>query len=302
MKTMIFLVRMVSVVRDKIFPKKNYTFAPMRNLYLFLSKTAHIFLFFTLAGVCIYCIYKSSNYKQWAVSAVSKEVTGPFLKWQTQYTDWLYLQTKNEQLVEQNRNLLMLAFNQKRSANTVETVYHGDSLLFSYYSAKVVQNTVHKRNNHFILDKGFNDGIRPDWGVISTEGVVGIIKTVSPNFSVAFPVLHSQFRLSVKIKNTTVFGDLTWDGADIQYAQINNLAHIENISVLDTIVTRQSLIFPQDYPVGIVSFISPKAEGGFFALKVKLFVPFNKLRNVYIVELVNSEELNNLMERAKIDE
>jgi len=275
----------------------------MRSLYLFLLKTAHIFLFFALAGVCIYCIYKSSNYKQWAVNSVVKEITVPFLKWQSQYIDWLYLQTKNEQLLEQNRNLLMLAFNQKRSTDVVKTVYHGDSLLFSYHPAKVVEGTVHKQNNYIVLDKGYNDGIRADWGVISLEGVVGIIKEVSPNFSVAFSVLHSQFRLSVKIKNTTILGDLTWDGTNIYYAQINNIANIdENINAGDTVVTRQSLIFPQDYPVGIVSFISPKAEGGFFALKVKLFVPFNKLRNVYIVELVNSEELNNLMERANIDE
>jgi cell shape-determining protein MreC len=86
------------------------------------------------------------------------------------------------------------------------------------------------------------------------------------------------------------------------YAQINNLANIENVKVFDTIVTQQSLIFPPDYPVGVVSFISPNAEGGFFVLKVRLLVPFNKLRNVFIVEQNYSEELNNLMEGIHIDE
>ena len=275
----------------------------MRNLYLFLSKTAHVFLFLALAGVCIYCIYRSTNYKPWGINSTSKEITGPFLKWQAKYADWLYLQEKNEQLVEQNRNLLTLAFNHKRSANTIDTVYHGDSLLFTYHLAKVVEGSVkNKQNNYIVLDKGYNDGIREDMGVISLEGVVGIIRAVSPNFSIALLVLNSQFRLSAKIKNTTVFGDLTWDGNDMCYAQINNLANIENVKVFDTIVTQQSLIFPPDYPVGVVSFISPKAEGGFFVLKVRLLVPFNKLRTVFIVEQNYSEELNNLMERIHIDE
>ena len=274
----------------------------MRNLYIFLSKTAHVFLFFALAGICIYCIYKSSNYKQWAVNAVSKEITGPFLRFQAKYMDWVSLQKKNEQLLEQNRNLLMLAFNHTRGANTVETIYYGDSLLFTYYVAKVVEGTVNKQNNHFTVDKGSNDGIRPDMGVISSEGVIGIVKDVSPNFSVVLPVLHAAFKLSAKIKNSTVSGVLTWDGADIRYAQINNLAHIESVKVLDTVVTQHSLIFPPDYPVGIVSSISPKTEGGFFVLKVRLLVHFDELRNVYIVEQNYSEELNNLMERVNIDE
>ena len=268
----------------------------MRNLYIFLSKTAHIFLFILLAGVCVYCIYRSISYSPWVISSASKEITGPFLKWQTKYMDWVHLKEENKLLLEQNKNLLMLAFNQKCDTG------NGDSLLFSYYSAKVVEGTLNKQNNYIILDKGYNDGIREDWGVVSREGVVGIIKKVSPNFSVAMLVLNSQFRLSVKIKDNTIFGDLTWDGANIHYAQINNLANIENIRVWDTIVTQHSLIFPPNYPVGVVSFISPKAKGGFFMLKVKLLVPFDKLRNVYIVEPNYLEELNKLMEGANIDE
>ena len=274
----------------------------MRNLYLFLSKTLHVFLFLALVGVCVYCIYKTSDYKQWVFNSMSKEVAGPFLKFQTKYTDWIYLKKENERLLEQNKNLLTLSYNHVRGENIVKQVLHGDSLLFSYYSAKVVESTVNKRNNYVVLDKGYNDGIRTDMGIITSEGVAGIIKEVSPNFSVAMLVLHSQFSIFTKIKNSAVSGVLTWDGEDIQYAQINNLAHIENVKVLDTIVTQHSLIFPPDYPIGIVSSISPKTEGGFFVLKVRLLAPFNKLRNVYIIEQNYSEELNNLMERANIDE
>jgi rod shape-determining protein MreC len=255
-----------------------------------------------LAGICIYCIYKSSDYRQWAINSASKEITGPVLKLQTKYTDWFYLQTENEQLLKQNKNLLTLVFNHIRSENTTETIHHGDSLLFTYHLAKVVESTINKQNNYITLDKGYNDGIRTDMGVISSEGMVGIIKTVSPNFSVAMLVINSQFKITVGIKNSDVFGVLTWDGDNICYAQINDLAHIENVMVGDTVLTRHSLIFPPNYPVGIVSSISPKTEGGFFVLKIRLLVPFNRLSNVYIIEQNYSEELNNLMERANIDE
>jgi rod shape-determining protein MreC len=274
----------------------------MRNLYNFLTKTLSFFLFLLLAGICIYCIYKTGGYRQWALNALSKEITYPLLKLQTEWEEWLYLRNENQRLLAQNKNLLMLAFNHKRTVDTVEDIYYGDSLLFSYHPAKMIENTVNKQNNYIILDKGYADGIRIDMGVISPEGVVGIVKEVSPNFSVVLSLLHSDFSIFTKIKNNDVSGVLTWNGLNIEYAQMNNLAHIENIKVSDTVVTQHSLVFPPDYPVGIVSSIQPETKGGYFMLNIKLLAPFDKLSNVYIIEQNYSEELNNLMERIHANE
>jgi rod shape-determining protein MreC len=261
-----------------------------------------VFLFLLLAGICIYCIYETSGYRQWVLNSLAKELTFPLLKLQTEWQEWLYIKGENQRLLSQNKNLLMLAFNHNRSMDTIENIYHGDSLLFFYHSAKVVESTINKQNNYIVLDKGYADGIKIDMGVISPEGVVGIIKEVSPNFSVALSMLHSQFSIFAKVKNSDVSGILTWDGVNIQYAQMKNLAHIENIKVSDTILTQHSLVFPPDYPIGIVSSILPKTIGGYFVLNVKLLTPFEKLSNVYIIEQNYSEELNNLMERIHTDE
>ena len=274
----------------------------MRKLYIFLSKVANFFLFLVLVGVCIYCIYRTSDYRQWALNSLSKEITGPILKVGSKYSEWINLKTENERLLAQNKNLLALAFNHNRNGDNIETVYHGDSLLFTYHSAKIVENTVNKRNNYITLDKGYDDGIRAGMGIISPEGVVGIIKDVSPNLSVALPVLNSQFSIFAKIKNTNASGILTWDGANIRHAEIKNLPHIENVKISDTVVTQQSLVFPPDYPIGVVTHINNKTVGGFFVIKVRLFVTFDKLRNVYIIEQNYSEELEYLMERAKIND
>jgi rod shape-determining protein MreC len=260
------------------------------------------FLFLLLAGVCIYCIYKTSSYRQWALNTVAKEVTYPLLRLQTEWEEWLRLRDENKRLISQNRNLLMLAFNHTRNIDATEDIYYGDSLLFTYYPAKVVENTINKQNNYIVLDKGYLDGIRADMGVISPEGVVGIVKDVSPNFSVALSLLHSQFNIFAKVKNKDVSGVLTWNGVSTKYAQMKDLAHIENIKVSDTVVTQYSLVFPPDYPLGIVSYIYPETIGGYFMLNIRLLTPFEKLSNVYIIEQNYSEELNNLMERVHEDE
>lgn len=272
----------------------------MRNLYIFIVKTIHIFLFLILGGISIYLIYKSSNYKQWALNAWTKEITGPILKLQSNYMDWIRVRKENSQLFEQNKNLLTIAFNHKFDTSQIETIYHGDSLFFEYHKAKVIESTVNKQNNYIILDKGLHDGIRADMGVISTQGVVGIIKETSPNFSIVLPIIHSKFTIFAKVRNTDVSGMMTWDGMDARHAQLSNLPHIEDVKVSDTIVTQHSLIFPADYPIGIVEYILPETSGGYFVINIRLLASFDRLRNVYIIEQKYSEELNELMINANI--
>ncbi len=274
----------------------------MRNLYIFIIKTIHIFLFLILGGISIYLIYKSSNYKQWALNAWTKEITGPILRLQSGYIDWLYVRKENKQLLEQNRNLLTVAYNHKFDTSHIETVHHGDSLLFEYHTAKVIESTINKQNNYITLDKGLHDGIRADMGVISTQGVVGIIKETSPNFSIVLPVIHSKFTIFAKVRNTDASGMMTWDGMDVRHAQLSNLPNIEGVKLFDTIVTQHSLIFPPDYPIGIVESILPETNDGYFVINVRLLASFDRLRNVYIIEQKYSEELNELMINATINE
>jgi rod shape-determining protein MreC len=266
-------------------------------MYYFLTKTKNFFLFLLLAGICVYSTYKTSVYKQGILNSVAWEIAYPVLKLRTEWSELLHLRIENRRLMNQNKNLLMLVFNHRRSFEPPENIDYGDSLSFTYYPATVIENTVNKRNNYLILYKGSADGIRPGMGVISPEGIVGTIKDVSPNFSMVLSLLHSDFQIAAKIKNRGISGLLTWDGVNIQYAQMINLAHIDNVKVADTVITRESLVYPSDYPIGTIAEISPATKGGYFVLKVKLLTPFDNLRNVYIIRQNYSEELDNLMEK-----
>ena len=270
----------------------------MRNLFLFIIKTTHISLFLVLVGICISLIYKSSNYKQWWLNTFSKEIAAPALMLQNQSIEYLRFKENNKKLLEQNKTLLNEVFNHKMEGSEVKTFEQEDSLLFSYYTAKIIEGTVNKRNNYIILDKGSKENIEIDMGVVSPQGVVGIVKAVSPNFSIVLSLLHSQFHIFAKLKNSDVTGMLTWDGENPKYAQIGNIANIETVKMGDTVVTQHSLIFPADYPIGIVSEISPKKTGGYFILKVRILHPFGKMGDVYLIKQNYSEELHDLAKRG----
>ena len=271
----------------------------MRNLYIFIARTVHISLFLVLGGVCIYFIYRSSNYKQWRLNALSKEIAAPVLAVQNKYAEYLRLQSDKKELLEQNKLLLTELYNHRMKRAEIQNVEEDGSLLFSYYTAKIIQSTVNKQNNYITLDKGANDGVETDMGVISSQGVVGVVKEVSPNFSTVLPLLHSHFSIFAKLKNSNVTGMLTWNGESPNYAQISNIANIETVKMGDTVVTQHSLIFPSGYPIGIVSAISPKKTGGYFILKVQILHSFEKTGDVYIIKQNHSNELRELKERGE---
>ena len=69
-------------------------------------------------------------------------------------------------------------------------------------SAEVINNSVHKPNNYITIDKGRNDGVKKGMGVISSSGVVGIVKETSRHFSTILSILHSKSKVSVELKIT----------------------------------------------------------------------------------------------------
>ncbi|MDR1792213.1 MAG: rod shape-determining protein MreC [Bacteroidales bacterium] len=269
----------------------------MRNLYLFLLKAGNIFLFILLIGVCIVMLYWSSGYNRWVINSAVKEVTSPALKIREMQFNRFRIKATNSVLIEQNRQLLNKAYNHTIYSQTEDKLQSKD--FFTYITAGVVDNSLFLQNNYLILDKGSNDGVKPDMGVVTADGVVGIVKEVSPNFCTVLSLLHSEFKLSAKIYQKDISGIVAWDGNNYAYARITNLSTTENIRILDTVVTVNSLIFPENYPIGIIFSTQDKIQNGYSSLKIKLLASFNQLNTVYIVKQNYIEEINQLKERSE---
>ncbi len=267
----------------------------MRNLYDFILKNIHVFLFILLEIISLFFIYKSSSYHQWTINAMSKEIVGPFLKGRNTYIEYIHLKEINERLLNENRDLLYRVYNQK--FNAVGDVGFKNALdfpLFDYMKANVIENTIHLQNNYIILDKGIKDSVLPDMGIISELGIVGIVKDVSYNYCIVLSLLHQKFSMSAKLLNNNVSGILTWNGINHTIVQLKNISTIEDIAIGDTVVVQHSLIFPENYPIGTVSYIHQQVKSGYYKLDVRLFETMDRVNNVWIVKNNYAEELTKL--------
>ncbi|MEO8146481.1 MAG: rod shape-determining protein MreC [Bacteroidia bacterium] len=257
----------------------------MRNLFQLLWNNNFFLLYVILQGVCFYLIVDEQKYHQAAVLNSANSSVAKIMSTVNEAKVYLALRQNNESLALENAQ--QKAFDSTKFFDTrTQTFTIKDTaylIQYTYTPAKVVNNNTNKRNNFLTLDKGLANGIRPDMGVISAGGAVGVVKDVSEHFATVQSLLHSKTKASVRLKNG-FYGPLTWDGVDPKFATISDISANVPVHKGDTIITTSfSTLFPEGILVGHVEKVEANPAGDFLKITVRLSANFSNLSYVYIV-------------------
>ena len=160
-----------------------------------------------------------------------------------------------------------------------------------YISAKVISNSVQKRNNYFMVDKGRAEGVKKEMGVITSDGIVGIITDVSDHFSSGISILHKDSRISGRIKKNQHLVNVSWNGVNYRIGKLEDIpTHVE-LQPGDTIITSgNSHIFPEGILIGTVDKVYDTQQL-FKSADIRFSVDYNRLYFVYIIESMEREEI-----------
>ena len=279
----------------------------MRNLLNFFLKYNYWFLFILLEVISFALLFRFNNYQGSAFFTSSNQVAGMVYEVANNVTGYFHLKSINDDLVQENVEL-ELQIERLRSVLmelTADSVgiekVKADALKgYDIYRANVINNSLTHVDNYITLDKGENDGIRPEMGVINGSGVVGIVYHTSANYSVIIPILNSKSSISCKIKRSDYFGFLKWEGGSSEYATVKDMPRHSLFSLGDTIVTSgHSAVFPGGIPIGTVEDISDSHDGLSYLLKVKLFTDFGRLNDVRVIAQKGQEEQIELEQKVK---
>ena len=171
---------------------------------------------------------------------------------------------------------------------------------YQFIMAEISSNSFVQLSNYITLNKGRIDGIQPDMGVVSDQGVVGVVSQVSDHFSVVIPLLNPKSRLSCKVLGNNNFGYLIWDGKDASCATLEELPKHAEFNKGDTIVTSgYSAIFPPGLIVGTIEEFYNGRDDNFYSLKIRLATSFQTLQHVRVIRNFRQEEQINLEKEAK---
>ena len=281
----------------------------MKKLLDFLLRKKHWFLFVIFEVISIILVYQNNSYQRSVLINSGNVVSGYLGSVYGDITSYFNLKEVNRSLQEMNgeMELKILQLQEQIDALKADTVQFVGTIKdsvpvfpFQFIMAEVSNNSFVQLSNYITLNKGSVDGIKPDMGVVSEKGVVGIVATVSDHFSVVIPILNPKSRLSCKVLGNNNFGYLSWDGRDPLYATLEELPKHSEFKKGDIIVTSgYSSIFPPGIIVGTVEEFRKGRDDNYYSLKVKLATTFTSLQHVRVISNYRQEEQIYLEKEAK---
>ena len=278
----------------------------MRSILDILIKHNHWFLFLLLEGISVVLVVCFNNYQKATLFTSANSLAGNIYTAMTNVDSYFGLKDENGALINHNNALIneiealknrLRKYEDSTSIAVIEQTYHNDG--FYYNTAKVVNNSINRINNFITIDKGLSQGVGDQMGVFNHQGVIGVTVTASDNFTVVMPLLNSRSIISCKVKDKALC-TLKWDGSDTQHSYLIDLPRYELFESGDTVVTSGfSSIFPEGLPVGSIESIEDSDDGLFYKARVKLFVDFGSVDNLFIVGNDSKKEQEELEKQVE---
>lgn len=262
----------------------------MNSLLRLLFKYQFFLLFLVLEAFSFWLLGTHTYYQNSKFENVSRVISGYTSQQIVQATQYIKLAKTNSSISQENLEL-------KKQLAILETKYEvlknrfGDTLVspqYTYSLAKVVNNSVNKQYNYLTLNVGSYDGVELEMGVVTSQGIVGIVAGVSEHYSSVISLLNVDLKVSAKLKRSNHFGSLYWDGKNYRNVLLNDIPQHVEVSIGDTVVTSGfSSIFPANINIGTIKGVENKGVN-FLAIRVELFNDFKQLNSVWVVS--NSHE------------
>lgn len=159
-------------------------------------------------------------------------------------------------------------------------------------SAAIVSQLVSKVQGNFVINVGLSDSISVGMPVVNGKGLIGLITDVADDFAVVRTLHNSRLSLAVIDQRSNVAGILDWDGNNLI---MKNIPTTYDVKIGDRIITSEfSTIFPPSIPVGFVIDKESNISGLLNNVTIQPFVDLNSVKNVLVMKIVQSKQINNL--------
>lgn len=280
-----------------------YSVLIMRNVWIFISKYNAFFMliFFLVASLIL--LVNNNSYQRASTLNSSNHLVGSAYQRVNNFTDYLNLGHTNDNLAAENAQLKA----QLKSSFFSDSINQGsvnDTLTlqqYTYIVAKVVNKSIHQKNNYITINRGSRHGIKKGMGVISTKGIVGIVLNVSQNFSTIQSLLHGDTRISASVDNN--IGSLVWGEGnyDSRLAILKDIPNHVIVKKGDLVTTSGYSLFPSGLEIGRVTKTGIKGGDSFLDIQIQLSTNFSTLQYVYVVNNLLSVEQTLLESQNKTE-
>ena len=257
-------------------------------------------LFFFLLSISLLYSAKKSDYHNTQLAKSSLFLAGIIHQSFDNFSRYFDLKEENQRLQLENntlKNLVLEKFKQSEISALEDENLAGPN----YWSlpAKLIRNSYTQKRNILLLDKGENDGVTKEMGVIGTIGIVGVVNQTSQGYATVLSILNLDLKINAKFQNSNVFGSLSWTGKAPNKMLLSDVSVINSVTVGDTLVTGgMSSYFPEGIVIGTVTEIERPDNGGYYDIEIELINNMTDIKYVYVIGNNRREEIIELLEQT----
>jgi rod shape-determining protein MreC len=205
----------------------------------------------------------------------------------------------NLNLADENRMLRRQnAVLQLRNAQLAEAWYENSRLRqllgfkmtapYDLVAATVTGRQEQSGAEALILNAGADQGIKANMTVVSADGLVGRVVSVSSGFCIVQTLDDRTFRCAAMVQRSRLQGMFQWSGYNAGI--LTGIYLSGDVRKDDVVVTAgTSSIFVPGLKIGMVSFIDEAESGMFRKIYVKPKVDMIRLEEVYIIRSETGE-------------
>jgi rod shape-determining protein MreC len=283
----------------------------LRVIISLIQKFFNLILFVGIEIVCMLMIAKTNTLQGNDLMNSANLGIAFWYKKQTGVSTYFGLRQMNDSLLNENTRLRQQLAKYSeidilnnnavtRSYTLNDSVHSVQYAHYTYYQARVVNNSVNSASNFITINRGYKDGIEKNMAVISSNGIAGRITNVSAHFATALSILNNKQSLSAKLKNGTSSFVYWEEGASPDELFMKGIPPDIVVKLGDTVFTTSySTLFPADMIVGTVQKIFKLKKDNSQILHLKPATNFRNMQYVYVIKNDYMEERRKLEDTTK---
>jgi rod shape-determining protein MreC len=234
----------------------------------------------------------------WAVAAIAPIEKGVVHSQNWAHSSWTNyvnvgeVRRQNESLREQVEQLRMEQVRLREDANQARRIQSllafKEQFISKTIAAQVIGTSGSELSRIIYIDRGSNDGIKPNMPVITPEGIVGKVLRVYGSTAQVLEINDQTSGVGAILVNARLQGILK--GSPNGDITLNYVMADEKVAAGDQVVTSGGdRIFPKGLPIGTIDSVS-LGRDSFLNLRLKPSANLNRLEEVLVITDIELKE------------
>ena len=149
----------------------------MQSIINSIVANRNLILYLILSFISFNSLYINSSVHYNGIGKIATYLSGKSSFFSSSINSYFKLKDENQKLIDENLKLKEIELEYKNQIVEYKSLESN-----SIINASVIFNSINKSKNIIVIDKGTNGGVNEEMGVISSKGIVGIIKSVTENY------------------------------------------------------------------------------------------------------------------------